>query len=92
MSEPSIEGPENILLESNQEMLAEYFAAKLARDCMRGMITKAKKGQYLGGIVPFGYRKVKVSEKDWSFEKEEKEAQVVRKIFEMRVGAFPRCR
>ncbi|WP_375614302.1 recombinase family protein [Mesotoga sp. Brook.08.YT.4.2.5.4.] len=85
VSEPSIEGPENILLESNQEMLAEYFAAKLARDSMRGMITKAKKGQYLGGIVPFGYRKVKVSEKDWSFEKEEKEAQVVREIFEMRV-------
>ena len=84
VSEPSIEGPENILLESNQEMLAEYFAAKLARDSMRGMITKAKKGQYLGGIVPFGYRKVKVNEQDWGFEIDEKEAKVVRKIFEMR--------
>ncbi|MDI9367677.1 MAG: recombinase family protein [Thermotogota bacterium] len=84
VSEPSIEGPENILLESNQEMLAEYFAAKLARDSMRGMITKAKKGQYLGGIVPFGYRKVKVNENDWGFEIDEKEAKVVRKIFEMR--------
>ena len=84
VSEPSIEGPENILLESNQEMLAEYFAAKLARDSMRGMITKAKKGQYLGGIVPFGYKKVKVNEQDWGFEIDEKEAQAVRKIFEMR--------
>lgn len=89
VSEPSIEGPENILIESNQEMLAEYFAAKLARDSMRGMITKAKKGQYLGGVVPFGYEKVKLNENDWGFKVNEKEARVVRKIFEMRAEETP---
>jgi len=86
VSEPSVEGPENILIEGNQEMIAEYFAAKLARDSMRGMITKAKKGRYLGGIVPFGYEKVKINDQDWGFQVDEKEAKVVRKIFEMRAG------
>lgn len=89
VSEPSVEGPEQILLEGNQETLAEYFAGKLARDSMRGMITKAKKGRFLGGVVPFGYEKYKINERDWGFRIDEREAKVVRKIFEMRAEGTP---
>jgi len=83
VTEPSIDGPEGIIVEGMTETIAEYFVAKLARDSMRGMITKAKRGALVGGYAPFGYKKVKVGD-DWKLIPDEKEAKAVQKIFQMR--------
>jgi len=83
VTEPSIDGPEGIIVEGMTETIAEYFVAKLARDSMRGMITKAKRGALVGGYAPFGYKKIKVGD-DWKLIPDEKEAKAVQKIFQMR--------
>jgi hypothetical protein len=38
----------------------EFYSANLAQDTMRGMKENIGRGFFNGGIVPFGYRKVKI--------------------------------
>jgi len=83
ITEPYIDGPEGIIVEGMTETIAEYFVAKMARDSMRGMITKAKRGALVGGYAPFGYRKIKIGD-DWKLIPDEKEAKAIQKIFQMR--------
>lgn len=83
VTEPNIEGPESIIYESMSEAMAEYYVAKLARDSMRGLLSKARRGAYCGGTIPFGFKLVKI-DGELYFRPEPNEAQVVQKVFEMR--------
>ena len=70
------EGPEGILLESVLEGLAEYYSADLRQKIQRGLRESAKKGQYTGGHVLYGY---KIEEKKAVPDPEA--AETVREIF-----------
>jgi DNA invertase Pin-like site-specific DNA recombinase len=48
------------LLEGMIEVIDEFYSANLAQDTMRGMKENINRGFFNGGIVPFGYRKIKV--------------------------------
>ena len=73
------DGPEGIILESLMEGLAEYYSAELSQKIKRGIRESALKGKSLGGNLALGY---KVGP-DKSFLIDEKEAAVVRIIFDM---------
>lgn len=71
------EGPEGIILESLLEGMAEYYSAELSQKIRRGMHETALKHKFAGGNRPFGYQITK----DGYFVVDEKEAEIVRKIF-----------
>lgn len=71
------EGPEGIILESLLEGMAEYYSAELSQKIRRGMHETALKHKFAGGNRPFGYQITK----DGDFVIDEKEAEIVRKIF-----------
>lgn len=56
---------------------------------LRGRLTSLKEGKYIFSVAPFGYKKVKISEKEHSKEKgftleiKEEEAEIVKTIFEL---------
>ncbi len=50
------EGPEGVILESVLEGFAEYYSRQLSQNIKRGLTNKAKKGEFIGGRIPFGYR------------------------------------
>lgn len=50
--------PESIILESVLEGMAEYFSVELSQKVCRGMVQKALKGVFVGGVVPLGYKRV----------------------------------
>ncbi|MCT4508473.1 MAG: recombinase family protein [Tepidibacter sp.] len=76
--------PESIMLESLLEGMAEYYSKNLAREVMKGMNETALKCKHTGGTPPLGY--------DVAFDKtymiNEKEAIVVREIFDMYVNGY----
>ena len=55
VAEPTIEGDESIIVESNIEAFNEYFSRKLSREVKRGLAAK-RRGGFLHGAAPFGYR------------------------------------
>ncbi len=69
--------PEGIILESLLEGMAEYYSAELAQKVRRGMNESRQKGQFTGGILPYGY---KVEGKKIVIDNDA--AEVVRFIFE----------
>ena len=71
------EGPEGIILESLLEGMAEYYSAELSQKIKRGIHEIALKHKAYGGNRPFGYR----IDSDKNFVIDEKEAEIVRKIF-----------
>jgi DNA invertase Pin-like site-specific DNA recombinase len=48
--------PEGVILESVLEGIAEYYSMELAQKIRRGQVESMSKGNYLGGIVPLGYK------------------------------------
>ena len=72
-------GPEGIILESLMEGLAEYYSARLSENIKRGIHESAQKGRAIGGTKILGYKIAP----DKSFEINEKEAEAVKKIFDM---------
>ena len=76
------DGPEGIILESMLEGMAEYYSAELSQKIKRGMRESAHKCHVTGGYLALGY---KIGE-DKSFEIDEKQAPIVKKIFEMYDG------
>lgn len=48
--------PEGVILESVLEGIAEYYSMELAQKIRRGQVESMAKGNYLGGIVPLGYK------------------------------------
>lgn len=73
------DGPEGILLESLLEGLAEYYSADLRQKVMRGQRESAKKGAYVAGIVPIGYKK----DADGRLIIDEPRAAAVREVFRL---------
>lgn len=71
------DGPEGIILESLLEGMAEYYSAELSQKIKRGIHEIALKHKAYGGNRPFGYR----IDSDKNFVIDEKEAEIVRKIF-----------
>jgi len=74
------------LLEGMIEVIDEFYSANLAQDTMRGMKENVNRGFFNGGIVPFGYRKVKVSDgasQKTKLEPDDVEASIVKYAFKM---------
>jgi DNA invertase Pin-like site-specific DNA recombinase len=73
------DGPEGIILESMLEGMAEYYSAELSQKIRRGMRESAHKCHVTGGYLALGYK----IGPDKSFEIDEQQASIVRKIFAM---------
>lgn len=77
INEPVSDDPNGILMESMLVGMAEYYSANLSQNVKRGIRVSLEHGNYIGGIVPFGYqidnKKVIINET---------EAEAVRYIFE----------
>ena len=74
------------LLEGMIEVIDEFYSANLAQDTMRGMKENISRGFFNGGIVPFGYRKVKIivnGSQKTKLEPNETEATIVKRAFQM---------
>ena len=76
------DGPEGIILESMLEGMAEYYSAELSQKIRRGMRESAHKCHVTGGYLALGYK----IGPDKSFLIDEKQAPIVKKIFEMYDG------
>ena len=68
--------PEGIILESLLEGLNQYYSAELSLKVKRGMRENRIKGNYSGGLRPYGYQV-----KDRKLAIDEKEAKIIRFIF-----------
>jgi DNA invertase Pin-like site-specific DNA recombinase len=74
------------LLEGMIEVIDEFYSANLAQDTMRGMKENVNRGFFNGGLVPFGYRKVKVpvgNTQKTKLEPDEMEAVIVKRAFQL---------
>ncbi len=74
------DSPESIILESVIEAMSEYYSKNLARETMKGLMENAYKCRHNGGKPPLGYD---VDPLTHNYIINEKEAAVVRKIFDM---------
>jgi DNA invertase Pin-like site-specific DNA recombinase len=68
-------------------MAAEYIR-ELARKVTQGMVRKASKGSWLGGVPPYGYRKEKGLDAIIRLLIYEEEAAVVREIFALSAQGY----
>ena len=50
------DNPESIILEAVLEASAEYYSVELGQKIRRGRIESAKKGKFVGGGVPIGFK------------------------------------
>ena len=81
-----IETPEGKLLEGVIESINEFYSANLSREAFRGLKANAEMGFWNGGTPPLGYRKKRVivnGVKKSTYEIDEKEALIVKKIFNL---------
>lgn len=77
ITEPLDDSPESVIMESLLEGMAEYYSKNLSRETKKGKREAARKGQYTGGGIPFGYR---VNEHN-RFEIVPEEAEIIRALF-----------
>lgn len=80
-AQPISDSPEGRLMEGILESFAEYYSDNLATEVMKGLKTKAYRGEFTGGYAPLGYDIV-----DKKFVVNAKEAIIVRKIFKLYAG------
>ena len=66
-----------VLVEGMLESMTEYYSKELSQKTKRGMKESILKGNWTGGYIPYGYDVV-----DKKLVINEKEAQIVKKIFE----------
>ena len=71
------DGPEGIIMEGLLESMAEYYSANLSQNVKRGLRESAEKGQFCGGLIPYGYKVV-----NKKLVPDEKTAPVIRYVFE----------
>ncbi|HEX76933.1 MAG TPA: recombinase family protein [Dehalococcoidia bacterium] len=84
INEPLEDTPSGRLLEGIIEVIDEFYSANLSQDVVRGMRENASRGFYTGGHTPYGYRRVKVRDRDTERSKLEPDpvtAPVVERIF-----------
>lgn len=71
-------GPEGVILESVLEGFAEYYSRQLSQNIRRGLKSKAKKGEFTGGRIPFGYKIV-----DGHYTIDETQAKKIKEVFKL---------
>ena len=71
------DAPEGIILEGLLESMAEYYSANLSQNVKRGIRESMEKGNFCGGIIPYGYKVV-----DKKLVPDEKKAPIIRYVFE----------
>lgn len=67
-----------IIMESVLEGMAEYYSAELSQKVIRGRTISAEKCQYIGGVVPFGY---KINHDNMKYEIDEVNGALAAQIF-----------
>lgn len=77
--ERSMGTPEDIIMESFYEGMAEYYSANLAREVMKGLKENAYKAQFNGGSPPLGYD----VDRNKHYIVNDAEASIVRHLFKM---------
>ncbi len=78
------DNPKDQLLLGIQGLIAEYEKAKILERTRRGRLYKARQGRFVGGIAPYGYEYVpKDKDKEGYIKINEREAEVVRLIFDL---------
>lgn len=85
ITEPFDDSPMGNLMEGMIEIIDEFYSANLGREVNRGMQESASRGNYVKSYVPYGYRKVKVSDGYKERPKlvpEPHEAQIVVRMFQ----------
>ena len=86
ITEHADDSPTGKLMEAIIESVDEFYSENLAQEVMRGMRESASRGFWVTPNSPYGYRKVYVQDgpkRRPRLEVNEKEARVVRHIFEM---------
>lgn len=73
--------PEGLLLEGLLEMFAELYSKDLSQKVKRGMRESALKGNYFGGVLPYGY-----AAKNKKIVVDKEKAEIVKYIFEEYAG------
>lgn len=76
------DGPEGILMESLLEGLAEYYSADLRQKVVRGLRESAKKGRFVVGKLPHGYKK----DADQHIIIDEPAADAIREVFRRHIA------
>lgn len=79
------DNPESVILEAVLEASAEYYSIDLSQKIKRGSRESALKGQFLGGMVPFGYKVA-----DHHLVIDEEKAPIVRYLFEQYAAGVPK--
>lgn len=74
------DNPEDLILLSVLEGMADYYSKNLSREVKKGMNQAAMKGLSTGGIPPFGY---KINKETKKLEIVPERAEIVRIMFEM---------
>lgn len=74
--------PEGRMMRNIIMTMDEYYSDNLSTFVQSSMFTVAKKGKYLGGILPYGF---KVDENGYFIENKE-EADIVRRIYDLRAA------
>lgn len=87
LNRPIANTMEDKLLLGMQGLFAEYEKEKIKERTRRGKQHKAKEGIVVGGIAPYGYEYIKKTDKrNGYYIIKEKEAEVVKLIFNLFVG------
>lgn len=76
----------DMLFVSINNMFNEYYSKDISDKIKSSLITKQKEGKFLGGTVPYGYKK---SEQDkYKLVVDKEAAKVVKEIFNLRAGGY----
>ncbi|MBR4727829.1 MAG: recombinase family protein [Clostridia bacterium] len=79
IKQPTVDGPEGIILDALMDGLAEYYNADLARKVNRGMSDNARKCLANGSKPPLGYKVDPISK---TYIIDEAQAEIVRFVFD----------
>ena len=82
VDQPMDDSPESAFLEGILEAQAEFYSRNLAREVMNGLKENAFKAKFNGGVPPLGYD----IDQDRNYVINEREASVVRLIFQMKLA------
>lgn len=74
------DSPEDVILMSVLEGMAEYYSKNLSREVKKGMYRNVEKGIYNGGFLPYGY---KVNGETRMIEIDDYEASIVKEIYNL---------
>ena len=84
LNAPATNTPEGQLLFDIQGVVAQYEKEKIKERTRRGRLFRARQGQIVGHLTPYGYRYVRTADRR-VYEVDEEEAEVVRLIFDLYV-------